>query len=221
MGVPSCSDAQVRPGRSPSGSARIWRRTRYPPGDQPGKRTLRGKGRERLGAVPGQRAAQGPASPAQAHGDQGVVAGSQARPGEAQQQAALVHETRHPALGRLVEGAHIGEDQHRDLIVEELPDGFGHSLGPACFLDIRERGQGAGEIVGRGQERLRLIVGAAEDQPDAAALAALVHQRHRAGRALGGDLEPADAVAEFHRKLELNLGFGGPVGEAEIVLGQR
>ena len=91
---------------------------------RPTKGLSRGEGRQGPRAVPGQGAAEIAAAAAQAHRHEGVVARGQARSGEAQEEAALVDELRHAGMGAGIEGADIGEDQHGDLFVDQLRDGF-------------------------------------------------------------------------------------------------
>ena len=99
-----------------------------------------------------------------------------------------------------VEAAHIGQHEDGDLLVDELVHRIGHAA--AALADLRIGCERPLDVVERRQERLRLIGGAAEDEPDAAALAALVEQVHRAGRAFAEDLDAGDGVADFGRQVE-------------------
>ena len=183
------------------------------------ERALAREGREGARRVPGQGAAEIAAAAAQAHRHEIVVAGSEARAGEAQQQPAALDEGRHAGEGLAVEGADIGEGQHGDLLVEQLRDGFGDAA--AAVADLRVGGQGAGQVIGRRQEGLRLVGGAAEDEADAAALAALVEERHGAGRAFAEDLDAGDGVADLDGQLEARLGLGRARIEGEARIGER
>ena len=84
--------------------------------------------------------------------------------------------------GVAIEPAHIGHHEHRDLLVDQLRDRIAHRA--AAFAQLRERSERPGDVVGRRQERLRLIRRAAEHEADAAAFAALVEKGDGAGRAL-------------------------------------
>ena len=102
--------------------------------------------------------------------------------------------------------ADIGEHDHRQVLVEECVTA---SAGDAPFgkPHIGERAERAREVIARGQQRLRRIGGRAGDDADGAPPPALVEQLHGAGRALAGDLEPRDVVADFDRQIELGLGL--------------
>ena len=72
---------------------------------------------------------------------------------------------------------------------------------------VGERRQRAGEIEGRGEQRLRGVAGRARDDADGAAAPALVEQLHGAGGALAGNLQPRDVVAQLDRQVEGGLGL--------------
>ncbi len=188
---------------------------------QAGERALGGEGRERARAVPGQGAAEVAPAPAQAHRHEIVAAGGEPRPGEAQEQAALVDEGRDPFQGRGVEGADIGEHQHRDLGIEHLADRFRDAAPAAGLQHVGEGGERPREVIGRREERLGLVAGPAEDEADPAAASALVGQHHGAGRVLAGDLEPRDGVAQLHRQVEADRRRVGSAREREVGLGER
>ena len=189
--------------------------------DETGERALRREGGEGLRAVPGQGAAERAPAAAQAHGNQRIAAGGEPRAGEAQQQAAGFDEGPDAGGGAVVHGADIGKHQHRHLVVEQLRDRIGDALGAARLLHVGEGRERTGKVVGRREQRLGLIVGAAEDETDPSTLAALVHQRDGTGRALAGDLDAADAVAQFDRHVEGDIGLRGVRREGEVALGER
>ena len=73
--------------------------------------------------------------------------------------------------------------------------------------DIGERVERARQIIGRAEQRLRAVGGGAGDDADGAAAPALVEQLHGAGRALAGDFQPRDVVADFDRQIDGGVGF--------------
>ena len=111
------------------------------------------KGAELLGLLPGQAAAEDAVAAPQPYRHQIVLAVRQPRPGEAHQHAAVLD----PAADLIVhlgDVADIGEDHHRQALVEKLGDRL---AGRARVRDphIRERGKRARQVVGRGEQRLR------------------------------------------------------------------
>ena len=126
-----------------------------------------------LRLFPGQAAAEAAAAAAQFDRHQIVIGLRQPRTREAHQHAALV-DPRADALadfGR--QRSDVGEDDHRQLLVEELRDDL---LRGALVAepDVGERPQRAAEIEGRGQQRLRGVAGRSADDTDGAAAPALV-----------------------------------------------
>ena len=183
------------------------------------ERALSGEGREGARRVPGQGAAEiAPAAP-EAHGHELVVAGGEPRAGEAQEHAAALDEGRDLRQRVAVERAHIGEDEHRDLLVQQLRHRVRDAAAALAHFGVRR--ERAGDVVGRGEQRLRLVGRAAEDDADAPALAALVEQAHRSGGALAQHLDARDAVADFDRQLELRLRLRRAGGEGERDIGER
>ena len=90
----------------------------------------------------------------------------------------------------------------------------------AALADLRKGGKRPVDVVGRREERLGLVARAAEDEPDAAALAALVEEGHRAGRAFAEDLDARDGVADLDRQVELRCRLRRAGGEGEAGVGQ-
>ena len=206
-GVPSASVAQVRSVSVESGSASTWRVTVTSFGTaMPLNGLSREKRGELLRLVPAQAAAEDAAAAPQLHRDEIVVGGREPRAGEAHQHAAVLDPFA-PA-GRALAGdiADIGEDQHRQVLVEEA----GRPPRPASRVGephVGERIERAREIIGRGEQRLRGVGGRAGDDADGAAAPALVEQLHGAGGALAGDLEARDVVADLDRQVELGVGL--------------
>ena len=150
-------------------------------------------GRERgemLRLLPGQAAAERTAAAAQFDRHEIVVALREPRAGETHQHAALIHPGREPVakLGR--ERADVGHHDHRQLLIEELGQRLLRGGGLVAEPHVGEGRERAGQIEGRGQQRLRGVAGCAADDADRAATPALVEQLHRAGRTLAGNLEP-------------------------------
>ncbi|MGY4335499.1 hypothetical protein ACVWW3_000405 [Bradyrhizobium sp. LM2.9] len=171
-----------------------------------GKRTVRRERGQMLRLFPGQAAAESPAALAQLDRHEIVFGLRQPRTGEPHQHAALVD----PGIETLADfrgdGADIGKDDHRQLLVEELRDAL---LRRALVGEphVRERRQRAGEIEGRRQQRLRCLAARARDDADGAAAPALVEQLDRAGGALTGNFKPRDVVAQLDRQIERRFGF--------------
>ena len=150
-----------------------------------------------------QAAAEDAAAAAQPHRHEIVVGGGEPRAGKAHQHAAVLDPARQPVARLARDIADIGEDHHRQVLVEELRSPL-RAGEPRSASRTSANGLSArDEIVGRGEQRLRGVGGRAGDDADRAAAPALVEQLHGAGGALAGDLEPGDVVADFDRQVEL------------------
>ena len=86
---------------------------------------------------------------------------------------------------------------------------------------VGERIERAGEIVGRGEQRLRGVGGRAGDDADGAAAPALVEQLHGAGRALGRNFQARDVVPDLDRQVDLGVGFELALLEGEARFAER
>ena len=84
---------------------------------------------------------------------------------------------------------------------------------------VGERRQRAGQIEGRGQQRLRGIGGRSADDADRAPPPSLVKQLHRAGGAFAGYFQPRDVVAQLDRQIE--RGFGLAILRPKAEMGFR
>ena len=213
-GVPSASVAQVRSVNVASGSASTWRLTVTSVGTAMPKNGLSrvkalsccgcSQDREPPRMRPPRRSFTGTRS-SSAAASRGPAKRTSTPPSSIQ----WVSWSR-----RLGDVADVGEDQHRQALLDELA----HRLrGRAAIGEphVGERPERAREIIGRGEQRLRGVGGRAGDHADRAPAPALVEQRHRAGRALAGDLEAGDVVADFDRKRELGVGLALAVLEGE------
>ena len=76
------------------------------------------------------------------------------------------------------------------------------------------------DVVERRQQRLRLLAVLAGDERHAMPLRARVDEADGAGRALAGDLDAADLVAQLERQLERNGGRRRAGGELERGFGE-
>ena len=176
---------------------------------------------ELLRLLPGKRAAEHAAAAPQPHRHEIVVVGRrQARPGEADQHAALVDPARQPLARSRHDGADVGKHQQRDALIDETVDRFARrsALGDP---HVGERPERARQIIGRRQQRLRRIGGGARDHADRPAPPALVEQLHGARGALAQDFEPRDIVADLDRQIETRFGFGRGAGELEGRVAER
>ena len=141
------------------------------------------------------------------------------RSGKTHQHAAIVDPLFEP-LARLGDVADIGEDQHRQMLVEETRDRFRrrNALGEADIGVWIER---ARQIISGADQRLRTVGGRAGDDADGAPAPAFVEQLHGARRALAGDLQPRHVVADLDRQIDHRLGFVGAGLERERRLAER
>ena len=219
-GVPSASVAQVRSVSVASGSASTWRLTVTSFGTGMLKNGL---SRENAASCCGWSQLSAPPSarpPRRSlHRNEVVVAGGEPRAGEAHQHAAVLDPLGQP-LARLGDIADVGEDHHRQPLVDELVDRLRRraALGEP---HIGERIERARQVIGRGQQRLRGVGGRAGHDADRAAAPALVEQLHRAGGALGGDVEARDVVADLDRQRQRGFGLGVVRAERERRFAER
>ena len=176
--------------------------------------------RERLRLVPAQAAAEHAAAAAQLHGHEIVVGGRKPRAGEAHQHAAVLDPGGQPVARLARDVADVGQHDHRHALLDEAAHRFGRRR-DVGEPHIGERVERARQIVGRGQQRLRGVGGGAGDDADGAAAPALVEQLHRAGRALAGDFQPRDVVADLDRQVDLGVGFALAVLEGEARFAER
>ena len=134
------------------------------------ERSVGGEGSQMLRLFPGQAAAEDASAAAQFDRHQIVIGLRQTRAGETHQHAALFD----PGVEALADfrrqRADIGQHDHRQLLVEELRDRL---LRRAAVAEphVGERRQRAGQIEGRGQQRLRGVAGRAADDADRRAAA--------------------------------------------------
>ena len=183
-----------------------------------------GPSREKAGKLlrlfPTQAAAQNAAAAAQFYRHQVVVFGAgEMRTGKAHQHAAVIDPFVQP-LARLGDIADIGEDQHRQMLIEER---FTASAGamPSARRTSANGLSARDEIIGRADQRLRAVGGRPGHDADRAPAPALVEQLHRAGRTLAGDLQPRHVVADFDRQIDHRLGFRASALERERRLAER
>ena len=102
--------------------------------------------------------------------------------------------------------ADIGEDQHRQMLIEEMAYSFGGRLA-LREPHVGERAERTADIVARRQKRLRGVGSRAGHDADRAAPPALVEKLHGASGALAGNFDTRDVVADFDRQIELRLGL--------------
>ena len=185
-----------------------------------GERAVAREAGELLRLFPTHAAAQDAAAAAQLHRHQIVVGcAGQMRAGKAHQHAAIVEPFVEP-LARLGDVADVGEDQHRQMLVEETLDRFRRrdALGKT---DVGERIERARQIISGADQRLRAVGGGTRHDADGAPAPALVEQLHGARRAFAGDLQPRHVVADLDRQIDQRLGFVGAGLEREGRLAER
>ena len=115
----------------------------------------------------------------------------------------LFDERRHFGEGLAIEAAYIGKNQDRHLLVHKLVDGIRHAA--VTGADFRVGRQRPLDVEDRGQERLGLIEGAAEDETDAAAFTTLV-QKVTAPAELSPMISIRAMAFDFGRRIERHLG---------------
>ena len=178
------------------------------------------EGGERLRLVPAQAAAERAAAAAKLHRHEIVVGAGEAGAGETHQHAAVLDPGDEPVARLARDVADIGQHDHRHVLLDEAP----HRIGGRRDVGephVGERVERARQIIGRGEQRLRGVGGRAGDDADGAAAPALVEQLHGAGRALAGDLQPRDVVADLDRQVDLGVGLALVVLEGEARLAER
>ena len=207
-------EAGVRLGQHLAGDRHVGRHRHA------GERAVAPEGGELLRLLPAQAAAENAAAAAQLHRHEVVVGGREPRSGEADQHAAVVDPARQLAALLVRDRSDVGQNDHRHALLDEHADRL---RGRSALAEphVGERSERAREKVGGGEQRLRRVGGRAGDDADRAPAPALVEQLHRAGRALGYDVEPGDVVADLDRQVELRLGFALAALEREARLAER
>jgi hypothetical protein len=116
--------------------------------------------------------------------------------------------------------ADIGEDQHWQMLVEKARHGFG---GAEAFgePDIGKGIERSLEIITGAKQRLRAVGGGTGHDADGAAAPAFVEQLHGACRALAGDFQPRNVVADLDRQIDHRLGFALAGLEGEACFAER
>ena len=128
-GVPSASVTQVFSVTAASGSASTCRLTVTSLGTaMPLNGALARKRGERLRLVPAQAAAEDAAAAPQPDRNEIVVGGGEPRAGETHQHAAVLDPARQPIMGFARDIADIGENQHRQVLIEEMRHRFRRQL---------------------------------------------------------------------------------------------
>ena len=131
-----------------------------------------------------------------------IAGGGEARAGKTHQGAAVADPVDQLLARGVGDGADVGHDDHRRLLLEDLRDRLGEVL--ARRLDeIGEGGKRAGDVIERRKQRLRLVGLGLREEADAAALGVVVEHAH--GRrllfAVDGDRGEVVAQLERHRHL--------------------
>ncbi len=174
---------------------------------------------KRLRLVPAHTAAQDAAATAQLDRHQVVIGARQMRAGKAHQHAAALDPCVQ-TLARLGEVADIGQDQHRQVLVEKAVDRFRrrHALGEP---HVGERVERARKIISGADQRLRAVGDRAGHDADGAPAPTLVEQLHAACRALADDFQPRHVVADLDRQVDHRIGLARIGGEGEPRLAER
>ena len=188
-GVPSASVAQVRSISPASGSASTWRvtvtsfGTGMLPNGPSRENAASGCGWSQLRLPPSMRPPRRSFT-----GTRSSSEPARRGPGEAHQHAAVLDPGGEPVARFARDVADVGQDDHRHVLLDEAAHRFGGRarLGQP---HVGERIERAGEIEGRGEQRLRGVGGRAGDDADGAPAPALVEQLHGAGRTLGGNFQ--------------------------------
>ncbi len=201
-------------------SARICRRTPISAAAADPRTALGGEGGEGLRAVPGERAAERASAPRRRTGTRGSLPAARRGPQSAGAGRRHPRTPRHgPASARRGRPHRRAPARRpaRRASARWIPQHPWPRAAPARRHRVRAPARDSRSA----PAAAGLIAGAAEDEADPAAAPALVHQGHGSGGALAGDLEAADAVAQFHRHVEADLALGSVRREGEDVLGER
>ena len=164
------------------------------------------KGGKRLRLVPAQAAAENAAAAPQPDRNEIVIGRGEPRTGKAHQHAAILDPMRQPIMGIAGDGADIGENQHRQVLVEEMGHGICRRF-PLGKPHVGEWAERALDVIARRQQRLRQVGGHPGYDADGPSPPALVEQLHGAGGAFAGNLDAGNIVADLDRQVELRLGL--------------
>ncbi len=220
-GVPSCSRAQTcTSGPSMAGSASTWRLTVTSGGTGvPANRLVSSIGASFCG-VDHDSAPPSVRPPTRSGtGSRFVAAVLEARAGEAHEHAALLHPVLDVLGGFARQRADVGQHEHAGVLRQRFLDAGGE-VGALRLDQLGVRRQRLLDVVERRQQRLRLLAALAGDERHAVPLRARVDEADGAGRALAGDLDAADLVAQLERQLERNGRRGRAGGEFERRFGE-
>jgi hypothetical protein len=158
-----------------------------------------------LRLAPGHGAGEITLAHAQRHRHQRVGALRQMLAGEADQDAALLHEVGDLRFVRPGDAADIGQHQHRDMLRQQAGDvalgGFG------------VRPQRPFQVIGIGQQRL--FAAARRHDTGAAPHIAGVHQLHGTGAFLAAQRQALHAVAQIQRQGEMAFGAAAALAEMQ------
>ena len=179
-------------------------RNGYLIGDSQAKKwALAVEGRKFFRGIPGHRAAQHAAAPAQPDGDEIVGGRGEMGSGKAHEDAAVLDKACETVMRLTRHQAGIGKDHDRHMVVEKRAYWIGG--GRPCLADVREGGKRLGEIIAWREQRLRDVRRFAADEADPAAAPALVEKKNRRRRMFASDFEAGDLVAQFDGHLETGL----------------
>ncbi len=156
----------------------------------------------RLRLFPTQGAAELAAAGAQLHRNEIVMAASEARTGEAEENPAVLHPVNDGIAAGSRHNADIGEDEEGEATGNQIADASGLVSRLAQFGIGLKR---AGDIVKRWQQRLFKLESGACGNANRLAPPAIIDKLNGAGIALTGDFEAGEFVAQFERQVEHGL----------------
>ncbi len=156
-----------------------------------------GEGRQMLRLGPAHGAAQIAPAGAQFYRHEAAHVFRHARPGKAQEHAAVFDKLLDPRMILADDTSDIDQRQHRHVLLQLGADG--------ALAHIGIGRQRARQVIGAGQQRLLIFDIGGRNEPHLAPLGRRIEQAHRPGRILIGDDKPFRFVAQFQRQLE----YGG------------
>src|SRR5215467_7491630 len=122
--------------------------------------------------------------------------------GETHEDAPLLDPLIHPLFDVVRQGADVCQHERRHVATDEALDA-GREVGIVALGDLRERQQCALYVIERRQQRLRLLARGTREKTNAVPLRTGIEQVHRPRRALAGDFNARDLVAQLQGHVEI------------------
>ena len=153
---------------------------------------------------PRHRAAERPSALAQRSGQKQIAALFEPGAGKADEHPALLYKGLEPLARVTGEAAHVAQNDDRWGGGGKVRRGM-VEIGRVCARDLGEGGERPFEVIGGGQQRLRLLAALARDEANAPPLRCAVEEIDRASRILARNFEAGDLIAKVEREIECGL----------------